>query len=118
MKLNEEYPKSWDKYRTWLKERFKKINGETHNDFPISDTLILTSVTHTPNSMFPFFDQYDLIGSTCYNGLENRFELSINGVAIEEESSEINHEIKGAKERHKAETILINLLMSELEKTL
>lgn len=117
MNVKNNYPKVWEKYKEWQTNNLKEQYGE-HNYPEIPDNLIELSISKSPMSLCYFFDQHDLIGSVCYNGLETRFELSINGIAIEEEDPDIDHIMKGAKDRKKAETILIKYLMSEMEKTL
>lgn len=107
------YPKVFNSYKEWLIQQFKlkyKNDFETNH---LSDNLLKTSIIEHPISMVYFFDEFNIIGTLCYNELEKTFEISINGKKIKENTFNI-----GSKIRKEAEILLIQHLFVELEKTL
>jgi len=112
MKINEEFPKTWDKYKNYLKASFRETKDDILSSIP--NSLLITSIQNSPMGMTKFFDKIGMVGTVHFDYLSDKFSGYVNGevVNIDEDTW-----LEG-KERKEVEQKLINYIFSEVEKTL
>jgi hypothetical protein len=107
------YPKSWEEYKKWLRKKFESNYPKEAWPAP-SDKLILTSIETVPITTVYFFDSKGLHGTYSYSCDVKEFTIYINGKIRIDHSPESFY----FKDRKTAEAQLINTLFKDLEKQL
>lgn len=117
MNIKNDYPKAWEAYKAYLLDKY---GGDKRIAEFITDETLELSLKSTPMSGTAFLDSIGFVGAVCYNGLEERFVISLNGEAVEDVDFEHNEDLPfiGSSDRKEAEITLIKYLFSEVEKTL